>query len=156
MHSIIIGTAADIPGKELFTGQPSGSAMPLVWAHAEYVKLLRSLSDGRVFDLPPQTVQRYIKEKVGSNRVNWRINNKCSSIPAGKVLRLQLPAKAAVHWSTDGWKTARDLETRPTGLQAQVADLPVDSLPTGTTILFTFRWLEGDAWEGTDYSVQIV
>jgi glucoamylase len=37
--------AADIPERELFNGHPSGSAMPLVWAHAEYVKLVRSLSD---------------------------------------------------------------------------------------------------------------
>ena len=57
----------DIPEKELFFGKPSGSAMPLVWAHAEYVKLLRSLSDGRIFDMPPQTAQRYIKNKTESN-----------------------------------------------------------------------------------------
>jgi glucoamylase len=50
--------APDIPARELYFGRPSGSAMPLVWAHAEHVKLLRSLRDGRVFDLPPQTVQR--------------------------------------------------------------------------------------------------
>jgi glucoamylase len=58
--------AADIPERELFNGHPSGAAMPLVWAHAEYVKLLRSLKDGRVFDMPPQTVQRYQVEKVAS------------------------------------------------------------------------------------------
>ena len=46
----------DIPGHQLFFGRPSGSAMPLVWAHAEYVKLRRSLEDGQVFDMPPQTV----------------------------------------------------------------------------------------------------
>ena len=56
--------AADIPERELYFGKPSGSAMPLVWAHAEYVKLLRSLRDGKVFDRPPQTVQRYLIEKV--------------------------------------------------------------------------------------------
>src|SRR6201999_3027845 len=27
----------DIPGRELFFGRPSGSAMPLVWAHAEHI-----------------------------------------------------------------------------------------------------------------------
>jgi hypothetical protein len=31
----------------------SGSAMALVWAHSEYVKLRRSLHDDRVFDTPP-------------------------------------------------------------------------------------------------------
>ncbi|HEX3870835.1 MAG TPA: glycoside hydrolase family 15 protein, partial [Pirellulales bacterium] len=33
----------DIPEHQLHFGRPSGSAMPLVWAHAEYVKLRRSL-----------------------------------------------------------------------------------------------------------------
>ena len=54
-----IWDSADIPERELFLGKPSGSAMPLVWAHSEYLKLNRSLSDGSIFDLPPQTVKRY-------------------------------------------------------------------------------------------------
>ena len=37
---------APIPALELEPGKPSGSAMPLVWAHAEHIKLLRSLADG--------------------------------------------------------------------------------------------------------------
>lgn len=43
----------DIPERKLFRGRPTGSAMPLVWAHAEYLKLRRSLRDNRVFDMPP-------------------------------------------------------------------------------------------------------
>ncbi|HEV2691020.1 MAG TPA: glycoside hydrolase family 15 protein, partial [Bryobacteraceae bacterium] len=54
---------ADIPALELFRGKPTGSACPLVWAHSEYVKLRRSLRDGKVFDQPPQPVQRYLVEK---------------------------------------------------------------------------------------------
>jgi glucoamylase len=53
---------ADIPERELFTGKASGSACPLVWAHSEYIKLRRSLVDGKVFDQPPQTVERYLVE----------------------------------------------------------------------------------------------
>lgn len=60
-----IWDAADIPQHELYLGRPTGSAMPLVWAHAEYIKLRRSLRDGKVFDIPPQTVERYIRQKVG-------------------------------------------------------------------------------------------
>jgi glucoamylase len=40
-----------IPERELQPGGPSGSAMPLAWAHAEHLKLLPSLADGAVFDL---------------------------------------------------------------------------------------------------------
>ena len=51
----------DIPERELFNGRPSGSAMPLVWAHAEYAKLVRSLHEGRVFDMPQQAYERYVR-----------------------------------------------------------------------------------------------
>jgi glucoamylase len=51
----------DVPERELFNGRPSGSAMPLVWAHAEYAKLVRSLHDGRVFDMPQQAYERYVR-----------------------------------------------------------------------------------------------
>ena len=37
----------DIPDRALFIGNPSGSAMPLVWAHAEYVKLCRPSETAR-------------------------------------------------------------------------------------------------------------
>ena len=37
---------ADIPSKGMYIGRPAGSAQPLVWAHAEYLKLLRSAADG--------------------------------------------------------------------------------------------------------------
>ena len=51
--------ADDMPARELFRGKPSGSAMPLVWAHAEDIKLRRSLADGAVFDMPPLARARY-------------------------------------------------------------------------------------------------
>ena len=40
-------------------GKPAGSAVPLVWAHAEYLKLLRSASDGKVFDRIDPVYERY-------------------------------------------------------------------------------------------------
>jgi glucoamylase len=145
-----------LPEKELFAGRPSGSAMPLVWAHAEYVKLLRSLSDGHVFDMPPQTVERYINAKTGSNRVTWRLNNKCQTIPVGKILRLELLSMATVHWSVDKWQTVNDTETRENGLHVHLVDLPVDKLAANTSLVFTFHWSAGNTWEGTDFTVRIV
>ncbi|HEY2908679.1 MAG TPA: glycoside hydrolase family 15 protein, partial [Gemmataceae bacterium] len=45
-----IWDADDIPQQNLYRGRPTGSACPLPWAHAEYLKLTRSLQDGEVFD----------------------------------------------------------------------------------------------------------
>jgi glucoamylase len=129
--------------------------MPLVWAHAEYVKLRRSLAAGRVFDTPPQTVQRYLVEKTGCPHAPWRFNNKTAAIPAGKTLRLEVLAPAVVHWSSDGWRAVHDTETRDTGLGLHVADLPSETLPAGTVLSFTFYWPEPATWERTDFAVTV-
>lgn len=155
MLSEQIWDAPDIPEQELFCGRPSGSAMPLVWAHAEYVKLRRSLLQGRVFDMPPQPVQRYLVEKTGSPYTVWRFNNKRDTISAGKMLRLEVLAPAVVHWSTDEWHTVHDTETRDTGLGVHVADLPTAKLPEGTAVLFTFHWPRTGRWEGQDFAIQV-
>ena len=148
--------APDLPEKELFFGRPAGSAMPLVWAHAEYVKLLRSLRDGRVFDMPPQTVDRYVKRNLGSTLHPWRFNHKCRTMPVARTLRIECLAPACVRWSADGWGTARDLATRDTGLGVHLVDLPTAGLAAGSAVVFTFRWLEADRWEGVDFTVGVV
>lgn len=145
----------NLADKELSFGRPSGSAMPLVWAHAEYVKLRRSLQDGRVFDLPPQTVQRYLVEKHGSPFAIWRFNQKTRSIEPGKTLRIEALAPTIVHWGTDGWQALRDAASRPTGLGVHVVDLPTADLVAGATIDFTFYWPDNDRWEGTDFRVTV-
>lgn len=146
---------ADMPEHELVLGRATGSAMPLVWAHSEYIKLRRSLQEGRVFDMPPQTVQRYIVEKTGTPFAIWRFNHKCVSFPAGKVLRVETLVPAVVHWSLDGWKTAQDVKTRDTGVGVHVADLPTANLAAKQRIDFTFNWPEAGHWEGKNFSVTI-
>lgn len=145
----------DIPERELFFGHPSGSAMPLVWAHAEYLKLRRSLRDGRIFDLPAQTVQRYLVEKTVSPRMVWRFNHKIRTLPPGKILRIETMAPAVVHWSADGWDRVQDVETRDTGLGVHVADLPTRALRDGKEIRFTFYWPDANRWEGADFTVRV-
>ena len=109
--------SAPIPELELLPGQPSGSAMPLVWAHAEHIKLLRSLADGAIFDRPPQPVRRYLREKRVARCRPWRPDWRTPSVPVGRVLRLDLPYEAVVHWSTDGWRTRSDVPTHDTGIE---------------------------------------
>ena len=53
----------DIPDKNLLAGKPTGSAMPLTWAHSEYIKLCRSLKEKRIFDMPVSVYERYVAPK---------------------------------------------------------------------------------------------
>jgi glucoamylase len=145
----------DIPERELFIGKASGSACPLVWAHSEYIKLRRSLVDGKIFDQPPQSVERYLKRKTPAQYFNWRFNNKARSMPCGKKLRLLLLEPATVHWSVDGWQTARDSDSEESGWNLQHVDLPTEALATGRQIIFTFYWKNTARWEGREYAVTI-
>jgi glucoamylase len=145
--------SADIPDRELFLGHASGSAMPLVWAHAEYLKLCRSLFDGRVFDQPPQTVQRYLVEHTTCDRIVWRFNNKVRAMPPNRTLRIETLAPAIVHWSVDGWRTVHDTATRDTTLGVHVVDLDTRRLGAGDRVELTFYWPEAARWEGGDFWV---
>jgi glucoamylase len=147
--------AADIPERELAKGHPSGSAMPLAWAHAEYVKLVRSIHDRRVFDMPPQTRARYLESSPANPFALWRFNNKPRVVTEGKTLRIEAGARHVVHWSADAWQHTADTQARDTTLGMWVTDLPTKALAAGTTLVFTFFWTDAGHWEGTDFSVVV-
>ena len=110
----------DIPERELFTGQTSGSARPLVWAHAEFLKLRRSIADGVVFDRPPQAFARYVTAgKRTTPFAVWEFNNRIRTMKVGKILRVETLAPAVVHWGTgglgddSGWRICRRRDSVP-------------------------------------------
>jgi glucoamylase len=150
-----IWDSADIPDRELSIGRASGSAMPLVWAHAEYVKLCRSLRDGAIFDRPPQPVQRYLVNKATSLHVTWRFNNKVRTMPSSRILRVETLAAAVVHWSVDDWTTVNETPTLDTTLGVHVADLHTMELRTGAHVNLTIYWRDVDRWEGSDFLVSV-
>lgn len=148
--------AEDRPERELRFGRPSGSARPLVWAHAEHIKLLRSLREGSVFDQPPQTTQRYLREKVRSPLVIWRFQCQTRRLPQGRGLRLEALAPARIRWTANQWAEWRELETRDTGAGIHLADLPTQPLAAGTRLEFTFFWTEANRWEGKNFELAVV
>ena len=76
----------DIPEKGLFFGKSSGSAMPLTWAHAEYIKLCSSIKNNKISDLTYLAKRRYIKQKTTSPLCVWRFTDQVRSIPFKKIL----------------------------------------------------------------------
>jgi len=144
-----------VPGRELSFGRPSGSAMPLVWAHAEYLKLQRSLRDDRVYDLPRHTWQRYVIDRTGSPYAVWRFNHRRRTVEHGRILRIETLVPCLVHWSTDGWQSAHDTTARDTTLGEYVVDIPTEQYAPERRIVFTFYWTDVDRWENADFSVEV-
>jgi glucoamylase len=145
----------DIPARELYRGRPSGSAMPLVWAHSEHIKLLRSLREERVFDMPPQPRRRYQIDGVRARQASWRPNQKIRQLAAGKILRIELTEPAIVHWSRENWRTSLDTPTIANAFAMHVADLDTVDLPPGDVIVFTFYWTKARRWQGEDYRLAV-
>ncbi len=146
----------DIPDRGLFNGKPSGSAMPLVWAHAEYLKLCRSLVDEEVFDMPWHGRKRYIENKTDTDLFIWSFNNKLSWIAKGKRLRILVLSPAMIHYSYDGWKSTSDIDTKSTGIDAFYCDLDTEKLPLNSEIVFTFMWKATGTWENRNFTMRVV
>ncbi|HWE40153.1 MAG TPA: glycoside hydrolase family 15 protein, partial [Isosphaeraceae bacterium] len=148
--------ADDIPEKGLFKGRPTDSAAPLIWAHAEYVKLLRSLRDGAVFDLPPQTACRYLERGVTTDRVIWRLDHPREVIAEGEVLRVVLDAPAKVRWTVDRWANTCEVDTRDSTVGTYYADLDTKNLPAGMVVRMKFHWADAHEFEGKTFKVDVV
>jgi glucoamylase len=144
---------ADLPAGRLQRGGPTGAAMPLCWAHAEYLTLVRSRKDKVGFDSIPLVYERYVQQKARSQIEMWTLAHQPPRIQKGKVLRIITEAPTMIRWSADGWATVKDCQTKDSGLGCCFADLPAAELPAGDKIFFTFRWQ--DRWEGRDFSVDI-
>jgi glucoamylase len=145
-----------IPEKDLYPGRPSGSARPLVWAHAEYVKLLRSLADEAVFDTPPQTMARYLGgSKPHKNRSIWRFDARIQALPRGDSLRIETMAAARIHWTSDGWETSHDTTTKDSAIGICFADLDTEALGADTRVIFTFFWTDANRWEEKNFEMAV-
>jgi glucoamylase len=150
-----VWNAPDIEANELFNGEATGSAMPLVWAHAEYVKLLRSLHEKRVFDCPPQTLARYIAAKNVPRITAWRLSYPVRTMPQGRTLRIDVIAPVSVHWSADNWSTSTDTLATEIIQSLHTIELPTKDLPVGAIIQFTLFWPSENRWQGEDYAVTV-
>jgi glucoamylase len=144
-----------LSGNVVKCGDPAGSAMPLVWAHAEYLKLLRSVHDGRVFDRIESVAERYAGlEKREAQVEVFLMKRAIREMRAGRRLRIITNQTFRVLWTTDDWKTNHITECNQVGNHVSYADLPVENLRQGT-LSFTLFWTEELRWEGRNFDVAI-
>ncbi|HEY3989805.1 MAG TPA: glycoside hydrolase family 15 protein [Acidobacteriaceae bacterium] len=140
----------DMPECGMRRGRPTGSAMPLVWAHAEYVKLLRSATDGRVFDRVDAVAERYATPRARGTIEVWRHDRQVARMEAKRRLRVEAKECFELRWSEDGWKTVETTQA----IAVDSCGFYADAVPGGGDRLeFTLHWPERGQWEGRNYSV---
>jgi glucoamylase len=138
------------------TGRPTGAAMPLVWAHAEYLKLLRSATDGRVYERISVVEERY----TGPNRHQghpeiFKLRRPLQQVQAGATVRVVAESRFRVLWSVDGWATVNTQESTHVGFPGAFADLRLAAGQKGA-LSFTLFWPAENRWEGRNFEVEIL
>jgi glucoamylase len=146
--------ARDIPEMGLFLGRPTGSAMPLMWAHAEYVKLLRSAHDGAVFDRIPVVAERYLSGKGRKDLEIWKFKRQPRVVAAGATLRIHDAAAFRLRWTLDDWKTSKDTPSVAAMPMIHSVDIVVPKSQRAR-VRFAFYRFESGSWDGRDFAVDV-
>ena len=145
---------ADLAQKGMLYARPSGSAMPLVWAHAEYLKLLRSVHEGRVFDRLQVVEDRYAQTRISPAVEIWLMIRQTLGMQAGRTLRLVTEQAFQLVWTKDGWTHTSHADSRPVGSAGHYADIPTTVSDTGQAE-WTFYWTGDRRWEGRNFSTML-
>ena len=144
-----------IPEHRLYPGRPTGSAMPLAWAHAEFVKLAHSRKAGYPVDRPNSVWERYRGECPPKKKVFWLQQAPIASMGKGTKLIVALPHPATVSWGVDGWQRTEEIRTGTCGLDLHLAEIDATGLSPGQKIDFTYKNHTTDQWAGSDFSILV-
>ena len=147
--------ASPIPARRLFLGGPTGSAMPLAWAHAEFIKLMVSRELGWPVDRPDAVWRRYGGRRPTHATAVWREDQPIAAIDRGAGIVITALRPARVRWGVDGWTRIADAETSDTGLGLFAAELDPEMIGQAGRIDFTFQWTDDGTWIGRDFSVTL-
>jgi glucoamylase len=145
----------DIPDNRLFLGRPTGSAMPLVWAHSEYIKLLRSAADGKVFDVIPEVVARYQHAPQTCKLIEmWHLRWQVPEVRPNFTLRILGGEPFRLLYTVSGWETSDGIDSAETSFGIDYVDI---YFPIGqqAPLEFTFHWKASDRWQGENFKVAV-
>lgn len=136
-------------------GRPTGVVVPLLWAHAEYVKLLRATADRKVYDRITEVEERYQGAKIKTqSQMFWSFAHPAPVSRKGEAIRLMAGIPFEVRWTHDGWKTVLTQHSIATKLGVHFADLAPGSTESAG-VEFTFLWSDENRWEGKNFAVEI-
>ncbi len=138
-----------IPSRSLAPGLPTGSAMPLVWAHSEFIKLSLAYCTGTPVETLGSVVARYAMRRPEVEVRPWRTGMGAASIPATATLAIEDVRPFRLHFSTDGWQTVEDRASEPLPFGLHVVRL----VPPAAAVAIDFTRAYDDGWEGLDHRV---
>lgn len=144
-----------LPDRGLEPGKPSGSAMPLVWAHAEYLKLLHARQKMRPVEML-QSVEAHLRGRRSMAKAwHWRPGTPFAALPEGRDLVIDLPTAFVLHLGYDGWQSVEDRLSSPLQFGRQGVRLTARDFAGRHSVDFTFYTIGAARWVGENYRVML-
>ena len=138
----------------LSPGTPTGSAMPLAWAHAEFIKLAYSWAIKQPFDRPSSVWERYQGRRPTCAFGIWSPRAPLATLSAGQTLRIALPRPATIRWQTADSDDSGQAETSSVGLGFQLVEINTSHLSANQALHFNIQY-SGESRPQSGYTVTV-
>ena len=147
--------APAVPERRLEPGKPSGSAMPLVWAHAEFLKLLCAREQKRPLELL-QSVEKHLQGKAARmGTSHWRPDTPFDVLPKDRDFLIEMGSPFVLHMGFDGWQAIEDRSSAPLPFGRHGVRLRRAELAGKGVLDFTLYFVKDAKWEGIDHQIQL-
>ena len=140
-----------LPARGLEPGKPTGGAMPLVWAHAEFLKLLRTRQEKRPIELL-NSVEKHFRRKVADvGTWHWRTDTPFDALPAHRDLLVEMESPFVLHMGFDGRQAVEDRPSAPLAFGRHGVRLRKNEFAGNRVLDFTRYFIRDSKWEGADH-----
>jgi glucoamylase len=144
-----------LPERGLEPGKPTGSAMPLVWAHAEFLKLLCARKEKRPLELLSSVENHLRRTGARPGTWHWRSDTPFDGLPADRDLLVEGDAPFVLHFGFDGWQDVQDRPSVALPFGRHGMRLTMGELTGRGALDFTWYLLDQARWEGVDHHVRL-
>lgn len=144
-----------LPERALEAGKPSGSAMPLVWAHAEFLKLLFARQEMRPLEMLKSVDKHLGCGIAGGGTWHWRPDTPFEALPKDRDLLIDIGQPFVLHLGFDGWHDVKDLRSTPLPFGRHGVRLGSKDLADRRELDFTLYLANEARWIGNDYRIEL-
>lgn len=143
-----------VPSLPLRTGQRTLSAMPLVWAHSELIKLIAVRSSRQPVERLEAVAVRYGAKSPTPTASHWRDAVPVRELLTGRGLVVEDTQPFTLHYGHDDWTAVQDRSSTPLGFGMHGTKLSPTEMEGWGSLEFRRRY--GETWDPTgDHQVVI-
>ena len=142
--------AEPVPERRLERGRPTGSASPLVWAHAEYLKLYASQRRAIAPDRLASVAARYA---VAPTVTVAHVRHAGEVETEAPTVLIETNEPFVLHVGIDGWQQVSEIASQDGPLGVPAVEIPASLWSGAARLNWTRRFVHSGAWEGVDHII---